>query len=337
MQDHITFPYSPLLDFGSSPRLGHGYAIGHHGEIIQGVFEDSTGQLRRGLVSLLSDTFKAEATFFPDDSGAVRVEPHWKTKARRAAELTLDYIGRPLGGHLVISSNIPPSWGFGSSTSDVTAATRAVANAFGMELTSKEVARLVVTAETASDPVMFNGRAVLFAQRDAIVIEEFAGAMPALEVLGFNTDPKGVDTLAFPPARYSWWEIEAFRPLVGLIRRAIHLQEPGLIGQAASASAQINQRFLPKPRFDRLERLVDRVGALGQQVAHSGTLVGLLFNPSDVLLEDRISEARELLAEMGFEPTWRFCTESKWSPYFIPNLMDRKGSAGMQLTGAQAE
>jgi uncharacterized protein involved in propanediol utilization len=138
--------------------------------------------------------------------------------------------------------------------------------------------------------------------------------LPALEVLGFNTDPHGVDTLTFPPARYTWWEIEAFRPLVGLIRRAAYSQDPALVGQAASASARINQRHLPKPRFDQLEAVVEAVGALGLQVAHSGTLVGLLFDPADPLLDERINEAQALLAEMTFDTTWRFTSDSDYAP-----------------------
>lgn len=310
----ITLSHSPLSAAQVCPHIGHGSSIGHHGEILQGVFEDSTGCLRRGLVTLLSTVFRSEAVFMPDDGDVIRTEPAWKVKARRAAELVLANVSESIrGGRLTIDSNIPPAWGFGSSTSDVTAVVRAVADSVGVALPPREIASMAVAAETASDAVMFSGQTVLFAQRDGLVIEEFAGPLPAMQVLGFNTDPCGVDTLSFPPARYSWWEIEAFRPLLALIRRAVCFQEPGLVGQAASASARINQRYLPKPRFDRIERLVERVGALGLQVAHSGTLIGLLFDPADVLLEERLCESQTLLAEMDFASTWRFLAGGDYS------------------------
>src|SRR5262249_12428278 len=143
----------------------------------------------------------------------------------------------------------------GSSTSDVTATIRAVAKALDVRLSREVIAHLAVKAETASDPIMFGSRAVLFDHRGGGIIEDFGGQLPALEVVGFNTDPTGagIDTLNFPPARYRWNEIEAFRPLVGLMRRAVHAQNARLVGRAASASARINQRFLPTPHFDRLE------------------------------------------------------------------------------------
>jgi uncharacterized protein involved in propanediol utilization len=290
---------------------GCGTATAHHGEIFQGVVEISEGRLRRGLVSLPCGIFRSEATFFPDRSGVVQVEPVWKIKTRKAVELALGYCGkRHWGGLLNICSTIPVGWGLGSSTSDVTAAIRAVADSFGVKIESRAIASLAVQAESASDSTMFDENIVLFAQREGVIIEDLKGSLPALEVLGFNADhtARGVDTLSLLPARYSWWEVEAFRPLVGLLRRAIGTQNPYLIGQVASASAHINQRHLPKPHYDLLKQVEREVGALGLQVAHSGTVVGFLFDPYDSQTEGRIQGARRMLSETGFDETWRFQT-----------------------------
>ena len=305
--------FSHVLSESFNPCLpiGNGVAIGHHGEIFQGVYANGNGHLRRGLVSLMSGAFRAEACFYPSLSGTVSVEPAWKVKAARASKLALEYCQVPLsGGHLIIKNNIPSAWGLGSSTSDVTAAIRAVGDAFGHTLSPHVVADLAVRAEVASDPVMFSDRAVLFAQREGVVLEDFSQHLPPLEVLGFNTDPSGYDTLGAPPARYSWWEIEAFRPLIGLLRKAVNTQDPRLVGYVASASARINQRHLPKPRFDELEVLTTQVGAVGLQVAHSGTVVGLLFDPAADNVNDRIAKAKKHLAEIGITLTWRLCSQT---------------------------
>jgi len=283
----------------------------HHGEIFQGIVVEPSGRLQRGLISLMCEILKSEATFSLNNGHAVRVTPDWKVKAKRAAELTLEFCKAPCrGGHLAIQSNVPPGWGFGSSTSDVTAAIGAVAAALGVRLPAVVVAQLAVEAETASDSLMFADSVVLFAYREGIIIEDFGGALPSLEVVGFNTDlqGKGIDTLSVTPARYSWWEIEAFRPLVGLMRQAINTQDPYMIGRIASASARINQSHLPKPYFDRLERLSEEVGGLGVQVAHSGTVMGILFNPMENDLARRIEYTKVLLAEMGFTSIWNFRT-----------------------------
>lgn len=288
------------------PIVGRGSSIGHHGEIFQGVYVNAANKIQRGLVSLMSGLFKAEAVFYPDSSPGVIVKPSWKTKAARAAQLALEHceVGAS-GGRLFIRNNIPHSWGLGSSTSDVTATIRAVGAALGRTLSPRVVAEIAVKAEVASDSIMYTERAVLFAQREGLVLEEFSQQLPPFEVLGFNTDAAGYDTLGAPPARYSWWEIEAFRPLIGLLRKAVHTQDPRLVGRVASASARINQRHLPKPHFDYLEKLIENVEALGLQVAHSGTVVGVLFDPADINLEEKIAEAKEHLAEVGIKSSWR--------------------------------
>jgi uncharacterized protein involved in propanediol utilization len=273
-------------------------------------------RLHHGLISLPCGIFQSEAVFIPDLTAKVRVEPGWKVKALKAAELTLASIDpqrRHLyGGLLEIRSNIPVGWGLGSSSSDVTAAIRAVADSFRRELSAKEIALLAVQAETASDSMMFGDDVVVFAQREGVVIEELGGALPELEVLGFNTDPtgSGVDTLCSSPAHYSWWEVEAFRPMLGLLRYAVRTRNPRLIGQVACASAYINQQHLPKPHFQKLERLKNLVHAVGLQVAHSGTVVGLLFDPADARNDSHLKLAQTLIEEMGFGESWYFHIKS---------------------------
>jgi len=301
----------PIDKGGWLQRTGYGCAIAHHGELFQGVLESDAGRLRRGLVSLPCGIFKSEARFFPDATGVVRVAPPWKIKAKKAAELTPARYGNGrFSGLLKVRSNTPVGWGLGSSTSDVTAAIRAVADAFDDRLSARDIAGLAVNAEIASDSIMFGESAVLFAQREGVVIEEIGGPLPPLDVLGFNTDPggAGIDTLSFRPAHYSWREIESFRPLVGLLRRAVAMQDSRFVGQVATASAEINQRHLPKPRFESLKEVMWKVGAIGLQVAHSGIVMGLLFNPEDENNESRIHAARKLVAELSFAEIWRFRT-----------------------------
>jgi uncharacterized protein involved in propanediol utilization len=293
-------------------RVGHGMATAHHGELFQGVVQEPGGQLHRSLVSLPCKVFKSSATFTATENSEVIVDPTWKVKSRRAVDVALAYCGlEKWGGCLRISSNIPVGWGLGSSTSDVTAAIRATVDAFRRSLSQEEIASLAVKAELASDPVMFGKRVVLFAHREGRVLEELGEDTPDLEILGFNPDPTGagIDTLAFAPARYSWWEIEAFRPMLSLLRRGIQAQHPRLIGRVASASAEINQKYLPKPHFDRLKAIARTAGAAGFQVAHSGTTVGLLFDPNDPKAQRGIQRAQDLLAEIGITQTWHFHTK----------------------------
>lgn len=297
-------------------RIGTGQAPAHHGEVMQGIFYSADGTLDHGLVTLPCPLFGAKVRFTPVRSGPVIVEPGDRSRARTAARLTLDALGRGAwGGTLRVDSNVPLCWGCGSSTADVLAAIRAVADAFAVDLSPNWVARLSVASETASDSVMYGPeRAVLFAQRRGSMLVDFGGPLPAVWVLGFNTEgAQGVQTLALPPCEYSTWEIEAYRGLLGLLRRAVEHQDPHLLGRVATASTTLMQRHRPKRGMTQLLRLAEHVGALGVQVAHSGTVVGFLFAP-DGKGRAALEIARSAVAPLGIQKTWAFSTNSSSPP-----------------------
>jgi uncharacterized protein involved in propanediol utilization len=287
--------------------IGVGVAHGHHGELLQGLFSCGE-QTSRGLLTLACPLFWSRATFQPSHLPGVSVTPPGKQKARRAAGLALAHFGVQTGGTLCLHSNIPTRIGLGSSTADVTAAIRAVANSLGTPLSAPEIARLAVLTEVAADSTMFGTRAVLFAQREGRVIEDFGCDLPALEVLGFNTAPRspGIDTLALVPATYSATELSSFDALRAQVRNAIRAGDVHALGEVATASARINQAHLPIAQFAQLEDLAAATHALGIAVAHSGTVAGLLFDPQDALTPWRVRHAHDWLKGNGYCQVWRF-------------------------------
>lgn len=292
-------------------RMGHGEVHAHHGEILQGVFYSSEGVLEQGLVTLPCPLYYTRARFRPLPSGPLTVQPGNRPRARNAARLALDALGKiGWGGSVCIESDVPPAWGCGSSTSDVLSTVRAVADAFGTTLEPYWLARLSVAAETASDSVMFEpDRAILFAQRRGSLLQDLGGPLPRARVLGFNTDPGygGLETLKLPLCPYSAWEAEAFQGLLGLLRHAVEHGDPQLLGRVATASTIINQRHRPKPLMPHLLKIEKDAGAVGTQVAHSGTVAGFLFEPGPGA-EDRMEHARALLRRAGVKRTWEFST-----------------------------
>jgi uncharacterized protein involved in propanediol utilization len=262
---------------------GIGYATAHHGELMQGVFADAAGRLRRALVTMPLPGRGSRAVFYPSQSHWGVVGPPGLTKARRAAIYTLrEFAAHPSpakGGRVEITSNVPHGIGMGSSTSDVTATIKAVADYHGVSLSREEVGRLAVLAEVASDSVMIDDRVVLFAHRDGVVIETFGHRLPPMIVAGCDTAPgQAVETLSLPPADYTDKEAGEFQVLRGALRRAIATEDVSLLGRVATASARINQRYLPKPGLEPLIELCLRHGGAGLQVAHSGTVAGLIFD-----------------------------------------------------------
>lgn len=282
---------------------GFGEAWAHHGEILQGIFEDERSHKHRGLVSLPCRHLRSEAGFFPNSHDQVTVSPCSREKARRAAELTMRRAGiERCGGHLVIASDIPVGRGLGSSTADVLAAIHAAIDYLGLSWTQEEIMRVAVEAETACDSTLFTQSAVLFAQREGIVIEPFHRPVPPIDIISVDTEPlKTVPTLDFVPARYDTFEAEAFKSLRSLLRRAIRLGDLDLIGRVATASANLNERFLPKPGLRALQEIASRCGAFGVQVAHSGTVVGLMFDPRGPETSQKIDRAISALGAADFQ------------------------------------
>lgn len=278
-------------------QTGVGRVSAHHGEILQGVFDDGNRRIVRGLVTLHRFDITSTVTFRYDACGPLRVLPEHKKKAIAAAKVTAAHLGlSTIGGVLVVNSMIEEEGGLGSSTSDVIATIRAVSSALGRRLAATDVARLAVEAEEASDSLMFPDRTVLFAHREGRIIEDLGGAMPPMIILSARSGaPVPTTSAVLGPS--SWAAVEHYRPLVGLLRHAVRCSDVSLIGRVASRSAALNQQHLPKPHFDDLMKTSEEVGAAGLQIAHSGNRVGLIFDAAHPEIFERLTEARTILKE----------------------------------------
>jgi uncharacterized protein involved in propanediol utilization len=294
---------------GSCLRTGLGMSIAQYGELFQGQIEDSSSEFRRCLISLPCAAMYSQVVFVPDNSRCLRVTPDYKDKARKAVEFTFAYLkAGNIGGLIAVESTVPEAKGCGSSTADCVAAAIAAADSTGNQLREEELGKIVVAAEVASDNFMFH-HAVLFAHREGVVLEDYARCLPKLCVLGFDTaQDDHVNTLDFPPADYSWRQRQSFYALVGALRRAIRNNDVELLGRVATASACINQEFLPKPIFNEIKQIAGHAGALGVSVAHSGTVASILLDPSDPFLEVKVEQIQESLEGLGISDVLLFQT-----------------------------
>lgn len=286
-------------------RVGVGRAPAHHGELLQGMFDDTEGRLRRGLVTLPCPPRGSRAEFRPSHSHWGIVGTPDRTLVRRAAILALARFSTSpapaKGGTIEIISDVPHGIGMGSSTADVAATLRAVADYHGMTLPGEEVGRLAVLAECASDSIMIDDQVVLFGHREGVVLESLGHRLPRMVVVGCDTAPGtgGVATLGHRPAEYDDRELGMFQVLRGALRRAVATGDVPLLGRVATASARINQRFLPKPVLDDLIELCRRHGGHGVQIAHSGTVAGLIFDSDTAESTDVVPKTVAGLEALG--------------------------------------
>jgi uncharacterized protein involved in propanediol utilization len=130
------------------------------------------------------------------------------------------------------------------------------------------------------DPIMFDREVVLFAQREGRVLEAFGSWIPPYVVVSVDTDvgTNGVDTLSLPPPQYTDAELEVFDGLVARARAAFEQRDVAGIATVATESATLNQRLVALRGFREIVALAGEFGALGVQIAHSGTVAGILFD-----------------------------------------------------------
>jgi L-threonine kinase len=216
-----------------------------------------------------------------------------RPKALEAARMVLERLGGACGLRVRLRSPLPLGKGMASSTADIAATAAAAARALGKELSPGEVASLALGIEP-TDGVFFPG-IVLFDHLTGRRLE-FLGPAPALKVL--IVDPGGeVETISFN-RRPELYRLNLAKEAE--VRKALRLVREGMaegdvvkVAKGATLSALANQLILPKPELEPLIKVTASCGALGVNVAHSGTVMGVLYRDGEADLEELESRVRE--------------------------------------------
>jgi L-threonine kinase len=265
-------------------KRGTGNCNGTFGELVQGVINQQSF-----LITLPVPSLKSEAVFIPDDKAKeiVALLPEYR-KAVQACQKLSERFGLESGGFLNIRSNIPKGKGMASSSADITAALRAMADSYSIRLTNRIISEIAAEIEP-TDGVMYNESVVAYDYIKGELIEEF-GTLPPFYIIGIDCGGT-VDTVQFNQLgkRYDFDEQQQFNEAYELVKRGIREQNLSFICKAASISSQINQRILPKPYYDEFVKLAESFGG-GVVCAHSGTVIGVLFDDNHPNINRIISE-----------------------------------------------
>ena len=243
------------------------------GELVQGMIDGVHFH-----VTCPIDLFSCARVKLLENSG-LRA-PRDRPKAGQAFRKALEETGNPgIGGELIIDSAIPRGKGMGSSTADIAATAAAVFLALHREPDPRRLAAIALSIEP-TDGSLFPG-IVLFDHREGRALE-FLGPPPPLQLLILDFGGE-VDTLEFDRRRRP----EVLRMLqreileaLGMVKAGIASRDLKLIGEGATLSARLNQRILFKPQLEKVIGLSREVGAVGVNVAHSGTVIGVMLDPA---------------------------------------------------------
>ncbi|MXY20147.1 MAG: GHMP kinase [Dehalococcoidia bacterium] len=260
---------------------------GSCGELAQGMIDGEYF-----LVSCPVDMYSTATVYLSNGRGRVDAPPD-APKSRRAVELTLAHFGRfDVDVSLTLSGPLPRGKGMASSTADISASIAATIAALGEEsaMPPGEIARIALLIEP-SDGVMLPGLA-RFDHRQGRVADTL-GTPPPMRVVALDFGG-AVDTLDFNSVNRE----DTLRRLQPTFEEALDLITHGIergradeIASGATLSAVSNQKLLHKPQLDAVLRLSDDVGALGVNAAHSGTVLGMLFEDDPELTQFAVSRA----------------------------------------------
>ena len=271
---------------------GVAWAPGTCGELAQGELDGATV-----MVTCPIDMGSTATVELSDGAGCVN-GPANAPKARRAVALTLDFLGRrDLDARLNLETSLPRAKGMASSTADVAAAIGATGAALGTAISPRQLADLALAVEP-SDGLMLPGIALFDHRRGRMA--RSLGLPPAMRVLVLEFADK-VDTEAFNAVdRRAELRSHAsrFREALDLITAGLADGDARLIGEGATLSSLANQELLPKPQLASVLDLAQDAGSLGVNVAHSGTVLGLLFADDADRIEWAANQVRNRLPDL---------------------------------------
>jgi len=275
---------------GSPPARRIGEAAirvpGTCGELVQGTLDGISFHISCPID--IFSTVRAKA-FSPGHGVA---GPQDRPKAIAAAERTLKYLSvRDIGIVLQIDNPLPLGKGMASSTADVAGAIYATSMALNRCLSAQEAAELALAVEPTDGSIFPN--IVLFDHKGGRLYEEL-GPPPDIEILVLVLEGS-VDTLEFNRNDYShiYEQNEGeMRAAIELVRQGIKEGNPWLVGEGATLSAMCHQKILFKPQLEQVVELAREVNALGVNVAHSGTAIGMLL-PSKAARQNKTRERLE--------------------------------------------
>ncbi|HWR40048.1 MAG TPA: GHMP kinase [Patescibacteria group bacterium] len=246
-------------------------APGSCGELVQGTIDDQAF-----LVTCPVDLYSRVTVSTESLPGKF---PAADPKTLAAVEKTKEYFGRLQDKlQVAVCSDLPVGKGMASSSADISAACLAAALCLGQQLTCDEIADLALAIEP-TDGIFYNG-IVMFDHVEGRIRRPL-GQPPDIQIAVFDAGGE-VDTLCFNRrsdlARLNREKEPLVRQALDLVSRGLAQGDASLIGQGATLSARANQSILFKPCLEMMADKAQEYGAIGITAAHSGTVLGLMFN-----------------------------------------------------------
>lgn len=204
-----------------------------------------------------------------------------RPRMRQMLKAVLAYFDQPAdmarGLHISFDSTIPVSKGLASSTADIAATALATARHLGETLDETTIANLCVRLEP-TDSTVFH-QLTLFDHQTAATQISYDW-QPCVDILLLES-PNTLNTEDYH-RRHRLPALQASAASLmqawQLFTQAAEHHDYALLGQSTTLSAKASQHLVVKPDFPTLLDLVEDLDLYGLNVAHSGSVVGLLLD-----------------------------------------------------------
>ncbi|WP_408955879.1 kinase [Natroniella sp. ANB-PHB2] len=265
------------------------------GELVQGLLDETNF-----LISCPIDLYNAVTVKVDNSQSGIKMAQQ-ADKTLLAIKKTLQYFGyQNLGLEVELEFQLLVGKGMASSTADIAAAIIATTLALGEEVELELVTRLALAIEP-TDASFWPG-IVAFDHLEGSKVTRL-GQIEPTTLLIFDCGGE-IDTVRFNQ-RDDLVELKRANSdqvarAYQLVKEGVQKNDWGLIGQGATISSLANQDILVKPKLEQLIDLVEREeGMLGVNIAHSGTLVGVLIK-GGFKIESLLNKIREEIPNLNY-------------------------------------
>ena len=202
-----------------------------------------------------------------------------------------------------VRSDILQGKGMASSSADISVTAMATALAMDYDLSLKELEQICLSVEP-TDASFYQG----VTQFDYIkgTISKPLGMCPPLKILVFD-EGGSIDTVSFNKQADLQNKILEKESIIqesfDLFKQGLTTHDIKLIDQAATLSAFGNQRILYKPNLYDFHDVGNSYNSVGTIIAHSGTIMGLLFPVDYGRIDDCKNEILRKLPQLTYVDT----------------------------------
>lgn len=267
------------LHYNNSSHIYHSIAIGTSygtfGELLQGLLPDNNHFLVTFPIASYS-----KSIIIPDKSlDQLEVYPNHKKKSLKLAQAILDYYNIKFSGKIIIKSELEEGKGLASSSADLVATAKAMEQVLNINIENEILLNMLRKIEP-TDGVMFPGYVSFYHKK--VELLEYLGHLPTLTVIAIDEGGE-VNTIEYNQLNHHFTVEEKieYQAMLVQISEAIKTTDLKTIGKIATRSAILHQKRNKKYYLNEIINISNSVGAIGVNVAHSGTCLGIILENND--------------------------------------------------------